>query len=55
MIGVRKLHHDQRWGIINMAINFLKRSKSELEKAAEDTKFLEVVEEMLGEIATLGD
>ena len=55
MIGVRKLHHDQKWGVINMAINFLKRSKSELEKAAEDTKVREVVEAMLGEIATRGD
>ena len=42
-------------GVINMAINFLKRSKSELEKAAEDTKVREVVEAMLGEIATRGD
>ena len=55
MIGVRKLHHDQIWGVINMAINFLKRSKTELEKAAEDTKVREVVEATLGEIAKRGD
>ena len=38
-----------------MAINFLKRSKTELEKAAEDAKVREVVEATLGEIAKRGD
>ena len=42
-------------GVIDMAINFLKRSKTELEKAAEDTKVREVVEATLGEIAKRGD
>ena len=42
-------------GVINMAINFLKRSKTELEKAAEDAKVREVVEATLGEIAKRGD
>ena len=38
-----------------MAINVLKKSKTEIEKAAEDAKVREVVEATLGEIEKNGD
>ena len=38
-----------------MAINVLKKSKTEFEKAAEDAKVREVVEATLGEIEKNGD
>ena len=38
-----------------MAVNFLKKSKTETEKAAEDAKVREVVEATLTEIENNGD
>ena len=55
MIGVRKMHLGQIRGVIDMAINVLKKSKTEIEKAAEDAKVREVVEATLGEIEKNGD
>ena len=50
MIGVRKMHLGQIRGVVDMAINVLKKSKTEIEKAAEDAKVREVVEATLDEI-----
>ena len=50
MTEVRKMHLDQIRGVVDMAINVLKKSKTEIEKAAEDAKVREVVEATLSEI-----
>ena len=50
MTGVRKMHLGQIRGVVDMAINVLKKSKTEIEKATEDAKVREVVEATLGEI-----
>ena len=55
MIGVRKMHLGQIRGVVDMAINVLKKSKTEIEKAAEDASVREVVEATLGEIEKNGD
>ena len=55
MIGVRKMHLGQIRGVVDMAISVLKKSKTEIEKAAEDAKVREVVEATLGEIEKNGD
>ena len=55
MIGVRKMHLGQIRGVIDMAINVLKKSKTEIEKAAEDAKVREVVEATLSKIEKNGD
>ena len=43
MIGVRKMHLGQIRGVVDMTISVLKKSKTEIEKAAEDAKVREVV------------
>ena len=55
MIGVRKMHLGQIGGVVDMAINVLKKSKTEIEKAAEDAKVRQVVEATLDEIEKNGD
>jgi sulfopropanediol 3-dehydrogenase len=55
MIGVRKMRLGQIRGVVDMAINVLKKSKTEIEKAAEDAKVREVVEATLDEIEKNGD
>ena len=49
------MHLDQIRGVVDMAINVLKKSKTEIEKAAEDAKVREVVEATLSEIEKNGD